>query len=195
MASEEITRLLDAAAEGDAKAVDLLMPMVYEHLRAVAGGIMGPGAARQTLQPTALVNEAYVKLVGAANQDWAGRTHFFAVAATAMRQILIDHARKRKAAKRGGNQQRVTLDAAPGVEPVEQAELMALTEALEALHEHDPRAAQIVELRFFAGMTNEQVAAHLGVSERTVRYDWRHARAWLVGRLSDTEHTAEPSDS
>lgn len=185
MPSENITELLHDAADGDERAADRLMPLVYDHLRDVADGLMARSGRNQTLQPTALVNEAYVKLVRVQDENWAGRTHFFAVAATAMRQILIDKSRRRGAIKRGGDRERITLDAAPGDEPPEHADMLDLGRALEQLHENDPRAARVVELRFFAGMTEPEIAEVIGVSERTVRNDWRHARAWLRQTLSD----------
>lgn len=184
MDQNQVTRLVQDAAGGDAGAIDRLLPLVYENLRSLADAMMHR-AANQTLQPTALVHEAYLKLVDAAALDVRGREHFFALAATAMRQILIDRARHRGTAKRGGGRERVTLDAVDGEELARTVDFDALATALAELAEEDARAARVVELRFFAGLTNEEIARHLGLTDRTVRSDWRFARAWLAGRLAD----------
>lgn len=164
-----------------------LMPLVYDELRRLARGYLSRERPGHTLQPTALVNEAYIKLVDQTRVDWQGRTHFFAVGARVMRNLLIDHARGRGRAKRGGAWHKVTL--AEGLTPFTRGELdvdqlLSLNEALERLAELDERQARIVELRFFGGLTVPEVATVLGVSTRTVEGDWTHARAWLKRELS-----------
>jgi len=164
-----------------------LMPLVYDELRRLARGYLSRERPGHTLQPTALVNEAYIKLVDQTRVDWQGRTHFFAVGARVMRNLLIDHARGRGRAKRGGAWHKVTL--AEGLTPFTRRELdvdqlLSLNEALERLAELDERQARIVELRFFGGLTVPEVATVLGVSTRTVEGDWTHARAWLKRELS-----------
>lgn len=164
-----------------------LMPLVYDELRRLARGFMGRERRDHTLQPTALVHEAYVKLVDQSRVDWRGRTHFRAVGARVMRRILIDHARGHASAKRGGGVQRVTLGeslvhAADG--DLDLVELLSLNEALDRLRSVDERAAQVVELRFFGGLTSEEIAEVLGVSSRTVDGDWMHGRAWLKRELT-----------
>ena len=158
--------------------------VVYDELRRLAAQYLSGERSGHTLQPTALVHEAYLRLA-AESAEWDSKTHFFAVGARVMRRLLIDHARARGRDKRGGDWQRVTLD--PGVSPVaaelDDASLLALDDALERLAKLDAREAQIVELRFFAGMTVEEIAAELGVSKRTVESDWTHARAWLRREL------------
>lgn len=155
----------------------------YQELRAIADHLLHEPSAGQTLQPTALVHEAFMRL---ARQDgtWANEEHFRAVAAKAMRQILTDHARRRHAAKRGGGWQRVTLSDCEKLDPQCDVDLVDLDEALIRLHELDERQARLVELRFFGGMDTEQTARALGVSRRTVELDWRMARAWLMRELS-----------
>jgi RNA polymerase sigma-70 factor (ECF subfamily) len=164
-----------------------LLPLVYDELRRLAGSYLRRERAGHTLQATALVHEAYERLADQARVDWHGRTHFFAVAATAMRRVLIDHARNRGRFKRGGSDQRVTLE---GLEEalagsgLDLDELVSLDRALTKLGELDPREAQVVELRYFAGMSAEEVAGALDISERTVRSDFSHARAWLKNELT-----------
>lgn len=180
----EITQVLQRVAGGDAGAAGELYPRVYAELRAIAGKWFRGGARENTLQPTALVHEAYLHLVDQTQAGWQDRSHFFAVAAMAMRQILIQHARKRSAKKRGSDWARVTLSAA-AIEEKGALDLVELDEALkelEALHE---RQAKVVELRFFGDLSVEQTAEVLGVSERTVKQDWRMARAFLRGKLGE----------
>ena len=175
----EVTQILSEVREGAEGASERLFPVVYQELRRLAGSFMGRERSDHTLQPTALVHEAFLRLVGAENTDWKGRSHFFAVAARAMRRILIDHARKRHAAKRGGSAQRLSLQES-ALPPWERDEyLMALDEALNRLAEIDERQARVVELRFFGGMTIEQTAEVLGIGHATVERDWQMARAWL----------------
>jgi RNA polymerase sigma factor (TIGR02999 family) len=163
--------------------LDALMPLVYDELRGLAAAQMRRERAGHSLQPTALANEAYVKLVDTAKAGLEGRAHFFAVAARAMRQVLVDHARRRNAAKRGGEFQRITLSvAAPiGEEPL--YDLLDLDAALAELARLDERKARVLELRFFAGMTMDEVGRVLGISGKTVEADWYMARAWLRNKL------------
>jgi RNA polymerase sigma factor (TIGR02999 family) len=186
MISEEpVTQLLNAVRAGDAHALDAVFVRVYDELRVLARRVRS-GSSGQTLDTTALVHEAYIKLVPSADVDWESRAHFFGVAARAMRQILVDAARRRVAKKRGGEDNwHVTLDEAAHAAPVRAAELVILDEALERLAAADPRRAKVVEHRFFAGLTTRETAEVLGISTGTVERDWRAARAWLaieVGR-------------
>ena len=162
------------------------MPLVYGRLRALAQSYFLRERAGHTLQPTALVNEAFVQLADRGDRDWAGRTHFFAIASSEMRRILVDHARQKRAVKRGGDRDRVTLDGV-SVELAPQIDALALDDALASLSETEPRAARVVELRFFGGLTEDEVAAILDVTSRTVRNDWRAARAWLLSELEERE--------
>lgn len=176
----EVTLLLDAAAGGDRKAAAELLPLVYGELRKLAAARMAEEAGERTLQPTALVHEAYLRLVGPAEENrWNSRGHFFGAAAEAMRRILIDDARRRKADKRGGDFGREELhpDIAAAKEKPEN--LLALDEALDRLAEEDAVKADVVKLRFFGGLTLPQAAAALGISERTAGRHWSYARAWL----------------
>jgi RNA polymerase sigma factor (TIGR02999 family) len=185
--SAMVTRLLHEAGAGDAQASAELLPLVYEQLRTLAARKMQQEQAGQTLQATALVHEAYVRLVGnagGAGPRWDGRWHFFAAAAEAMRRILVDSARRRGRIKRGGGLRRTDLD---GVElTVNQPpdDLLALDEALDELAAKHPDKAQLVKLRYFAGLTMEQAAEALGVSVRTAGRDWAYARAWLFARVT-----------
>jgi len=182
---EESSDLLAALNRGDPAAAEQLLPLVYNQLRALAGGYFRDQPP-QTLEPTALVHEAFVRLIDGSGKGWADENHFLAVAALAMRQILSDHARRRRAAKRGGGWGRVTLGAAAGGAPSREVDLADLDDALTALAELDERHARIVQMRFLGGMTTEQVASVLGVSRTTVDNDWRVARAWLNARLGET---------
>jgi RNA polymerase sigma factor (TIGR02999 family) len=175
-----------SGSELDEAAAELL-PAVYEELRRLAGGYLRLERPDHTLQATELVHEAYLRLVDGSKVDWAGRTHFLAVGAGAMRRVLIDHARRRLAQKRGSAPERVTLGdsiqrgPAPGMDPVD---LLSLNDALERLAAVDERGARVVELRFFGGLSAAEIAEVLGVSRRTVQGDWAHARAWLREELS-----------
>jgi RNA polymerase sigma-70 factor (ECF subfamily) len=187
-----ILRLTQGASRGDAAAAADLLPLVYDELRAIAASMLRGERAGHTLQPTALVNEAYLKIAG--GTPWEGRQHFQAVAAIAMRQILVNHARERAARKRGGGDwKRVTLsDVAEQAEHASrEIDLLALDEALIELERLDLTQARIVEMRYFAGLSNADVAAFLNVSERTVMREWRMARAWLSTKL----HASGPEDS
>jgi RNA polymerase sigma-70 factor, ECF subfamily len=185
MAGSEITQLLASLKDGDRTAAAAkLMPLVYDEFRALAARHLRRERANHTLQPTALVHEAYMRLIDQTRVGWQGRTHFFAVGAQAIRRILVDHARQRKRQKRGGGAQKITLDDSVALAPQREEQVLALDEALEKLTKLDPRQAQVVEMRFFAGMSVEEVADQLGVSKRTVEGDWTMARAWLMRELS-----------
>lgn len=160
------------------------LPLVYEELRALAAARLRNEAAGHTLQPTALVHEVYLKLADQSQAHWRDRKHFFAVAAEAIRRILVDHARRRKAAKRAAPGERVTIHADLDASIGSEIDLVALDEALERLAKLNPRQARVVEMRFFGGMEVGEAAEVLGVSENTVKGDWRMARAWLAGQLS-----------
>ena len=180
----DVTRLLDAAATGDPKAAAELLPLVYDELRKLAAARLTEEKPGQTLQATALVHEAYVRLVGGEQpQDWDGRGHFFAAAAEAMRRILIDAARRKQAEKNGGGRQRQDLDASALVAPEPDLDLVALDAALSRLNEQDPVKAKLVELRFFAGLTGEQAAVVLGISASAGDRLWVFTRAWLRREL------------
>lgn len=175
-----VTRILARLQRGDVHAADDLFPLVYQELRDVARRAMAREAVGHTLQPTALVNEAYMKLAGGAAPQVDSRGHFFAVAARAMRQILVDHARRRNTARRGGGHaQPVTLGAAGADTQLPLEDILALDQALDGLEELDPRLRQVVEFRYFAGLTDGEIADLLGVTRRTVQRDWVRARAWL----------------
>ncbi len=186
---QHTTKLLEQVAAGDSpSASGKLMAQVYEELRGLAGSYLRRQSASHTLQPTALVHEAFLKLVDQTSVQWNGRAHFFAVAAKAMRQVLVDHARAKNADKRGGGWGRVTIDqavmpGAPGSAGGTEVDILALNELLDKLAELDPRQAQVVELRFFGGLTVEEVSLVLGVGKTTVEEEWRMARAWLSKRL------------
>jgi RNA polymerase sigma factor (TIGR02999 family) len=180
-------KLLTRARGGDRAAADELIERVYDELRRLAGAYLKQEPTGITLQPTALVHEAFLKLIDQQHVDWKGRTHFLAVGAQAMRRILVDHARRRKRIKRGAGRQRVALDEQLTLSPQRDADLLAVDEALAELAEIDPRQAEIVELRFFGGLTAAEVAEHLGVSKGTVDREWRMVRAWLRKQLSEDD--------
>jgi len=178
-----ITQLLAEWQHGDQSALDELYSLVYDELHRLARRYMSRERKGHTLQTTALINEAYVRLVGQKNVHWANRSHFFAISAQIMRRILIDHARRHAYAKRGGGAQQVSLEEAAVVTPDQSGELLRLDEALKSLAEMDPRRSQVVELRYFGGLNNEEIAGVLNVSENTVTRDWNMARAWLYQQL------------
>ncbi|HXH51116.1 MAG TPA: sigma-70 family RNA polymerase sigma factor [Terriglobia bacterium] len=182
--AHEVTILLRAWGGGNKQALDRLAPLVYRELHQIARRLMSGQRTNHTLQATALINEAYMRLVDAREASWQDRAHFFALCASAMRQILIDHARARASAKRGGNQVVIELDEALAVAPSRAANLLELDDALKRLAEIDPRKSQVVELRFFGGLNLEETAEALKVSTKTVQRDWDLARAWLFGELS-----------
>ena len=180
----QITNLLLAWGQGDEAALQSLMPLVYDELRKVAARHMRGQREGHTLQTTALVNEAYLRLIDASRVKWQNRAHFFAVAAHLMRRILVDFARSRNYQKRGGGAKAVSLDEAMIVAPERGADLLALDEALTRLQALNERQAQVVELRYFGGLSEDETAEALKVSVRTVRRDWNFARAWLHRELS-----------
>jgi RNA polymerase sigma factor (TIGR02999 family) len=181
----DVTRLLDAASAGDPTAAAELLPLVYDALRELAAARMAAEAPGQTLQPTALVHEAYLRLVdGNPDRPWDGRAHFFAAAAEAMRRLLIDHARRRMTVKHGGAARRVELTDAPSP-PDQPEDLLALDDALTELERHDPVAARLVKLRYFAGLSHQDAADALGVGRRAADRLWAVARAWLYRRLAN----------
>jgi RNA polymerase sigma factor (TIGR02999 family) len=183
---EGVTQLLVEWGGGDRAALDRLLPLVFDELRRLAASYLRRERAGHTLQPTALVNEAYLRLVDQEGAQWQNRAHFFGIAANLMRQILVDHARQRSADKRGGSQlQRLSLTQAERLVKQEELDVLALNEALERLSEFDPQQARIVELKFFGGLTIEETAEVLGVSHATVEREWKLARAWLRRELSD----------
>jgi len=183
-AAKRITLLLSEIGKDETgKAAAELLPLVYEQLREMADRAFRNQPAGHTLQPTALVSEAYLRLAG--KEDWAGRDHFFAVAASAMRQILVDHARRKRAAKRGGAWGRMSLQGIASGDGVD-ADLLDLDEALMALASEHERSARVVEMRFFGGLTEDSAAKALGVSRKTAAQDWAFARAWLSRRLRGT---------
>jgi RNA polymerase sigma factor (TIGR02999 family) len=185
----DVTRLLSAAEQGDPGAAAQLLPLVYDELRRLAAQRLTQEQPGQTLQATALVHEAYLRLLGGDEPPahWDGRGHFFAAAAEAMRRILIDRARQRATAKHGGRRQRLDLDQLALDDGTDRAhdDLLALDEALTELEQHDPRAARLVKLRFFAGRQHQEAAAALGISRRAADRLWTLARAWLFQRLQD----------
>ena len=184
-ARHQITELLAEWREGNQSALDELYPLVYDELHRLARRYMSRERKGHTLQTTALINEAYVRMVDQKNVNWANRSHFFAISAQIMRRILIDHARRHAYAKRGGGAQQVSLEEVAALVPEQGRELMRLDEALKSLAEQDPRRSQVVELRYFGGLNNEEIAGVLQVSENTVTRDWNMARAWLYQQLSE----------
>ena len=179
----QITALLTRIRHDDEAAAADLLPLVYQELRALAGSYFKAQRAHHTLQPTALVHEAFVRLVGNKDLEYESRGHFFAVAAKAMRHVLADHARQRRALKRGGDRARVTLNGIDSSAGDSDFDVADIDEALDALAGLSERQARVVELRFFAGLTIEQIAELLGVAKRTIDADWHFARAWLRNRL------------
>ncbi|MEK7406028.1 MAG: ECF-type sigma factor [Acidobacteriota bacterium] len=178
-----VTGLLQDWSRGDQSALEKLTPLVYSELRRVAAGYMKRERAGHTLQPTELVHEVFLRLVGQKTPDFRNRAHFMAIAAQHMRQILVDHARKRARLKRGGRTRRITLAALSIAAPGSRVDFLALNEALAALAEFDARKSRILEMHFFGGMGEEEIAAVLGVHTNTVARDLRLARAWLQARL------------
>ena len=187
MPRDDITRILHELKGGADGALETLMPLVYDELRAMAHRRLSPGARDVTLDTTALVHEAYVRLFDRSRLDWNDRRHFFSVAAIAMRQIVVDHARRRSADKRGGALQRVDLDSSCLAVDAQAEEILALNDALSRLSRLDERLARVVELRFFAGLSVEEVAEAMETSERTVKRDWRKARALLYRAITAQE--------
>jgi len=179
----DVTRILNAIGGGDSKAAQDLLPLVYEELRKLAAHKMANEAPGQTLQPTALVHEAWLRLVGTENPQFESRGHFFAAAAEAMRRILIDRARQKLSLKRGAGAARVNLEDLEVASAADDDTLLAVDEALTKLAGEDPDSAEFIKLRFFAGMTNDEAAQALGIPERTARRHWSFARAWLFREI------------
>jgi RNA polymerase sigma factor (TIGR02999 family) len=179
----EATRILQAVVRGDPKAADELLPLVYEELRRLAASKMSLQPANQTLQPTALVHEAYLKLLGDGEHSWNDRRHFFAAAAEAMRHILVDRARRKAAIRHGGGQIRINLDDVVVAADSADETVVLIHEALEKLAVHDPAVEELVKLRFFGGLTFQQASEVLGLSERTAKRQWAYARAWLFKEI------------
>ncbi len=182
----DVTQLLKRMENGDSDAVEQLFPLIYDQLRGTARRALAGERPSHTLQATELVHEAYFKLLGSAQVEWQGRAHFVAIAARAMRQILVDHARKRQADKRGGGVQHVTLGDAQAELALPPEELLALDAALDRLQEQDPRLRSVVEYRFFGGLTEKEIAEVLDLTIRTVQRDWVKARAWLHQEIYPT---------
>ena len=180
----EITQLLAEWSDGNQTALDKLYPLVYDELHKMANRYMKRERKDHTLQTTALINEAYVRMVDQKNVHWENRAHFFAISAQIMRRILIDHARRHHYAKRGGGALKVSLDETAMVASDPASDMLLLDEALNRLAEMDPRRGQVVELRYFGGLNNEEIAGVLKISENTVTRDWNMARAWLYQELS-----------
>jgi RNA polymerase sigma factor (TIGR02999 family) len=182
-AQHDVTRLLRLAGDGDSRATDELLPLLYEELRRMARAQLAGELPGATLQPTALVHEAYMRLVGDGDVSWNSRGHFFGAAGQAMRRILVDRARRRGAAKRGGDRHRVELGDEAIKEELEAESMLAIDEVLTQLEAYDATKAQLVTLRYFAGLSLEQTAAAMGVSLAAVREEWAFARAWMHRRL------------
>ena len=183
--SQNITHLLKEWSEGDERALEELTPLVYGELRQQAARYLRRERPGHTLQATALINEAYLRLIDAKEVQWQSRAHFFAIAANLMRRILVDHARRRDAEKRGGSQLLLTLDDSLAIANETGVDLLAIDEALTKLAEIDSQQARVVELRFFSGLSVDETAAALGVSPKTVKRDWSVARAWLRREIGD----------
>ena len=180
----EVTRLLNAIERGDSKAADELLPLVYEELRRLAAMKMAQQPPGQTLQATALVHEAYLRLIASERQNWEGRRHFFAAAAEAMRHILVDNARRKQRLKHGGHQQRLDVDEIEIAAPSADEKLLLVDEVLEKLAAEDPLKAEVVKLHYFVGLTHAETAELLKVSEKTVRRHWNYARVWLYQAIA-----------
>lgn len=187
----EVTRIINAIESGDVRAADELLPLVYKELRQLAAQRMSKEKPGQTLQATALVHEAYLRLVGGEEQRWSGRGHFFGAAAEAMRRILIENARRKQSLKHGGNRKRLDLNEAvlTDDEDTPSEDLIALDEALEKLSQKDKLKAELVKLRYFAGLTIEQAANILGISRSTADEHWAYARSWLRMEIAKGEET------
>jgi RNA polymerase sigma factor (TIGR02999 family) len=184
----DVTRILASIEAGDPKAADELLPLVYGELRKLAASKMARESSTQTLQPTALVHEAWQRLVGAGNPPFANCAHFFAAASEAMRRILIDNARRKRAARHGGGAQRVDMEGLEIAAPGDDDELLAINDALDKLSAVHAVQAQVVKLRYFVGMTNVEAAQALGLSERTVKNYWAHARIWLYQEIKKDQN-------
>ncbi|HVX13696.1 MAG TPA: sigma-70 family RNA polymerase sigma factor [Pirellulales bacterium] len=184
-ANRELTQILAAVASGEPQATDKLLPLVYDELRRVAAAQLAQERPGQTLQATALVHEAYLRLLGDDSPSWQNRRHFFAAAAEAMRRILVDRARRKRRLRHGGGRQREDFDAAEIPVEAPNVDLLALDEALDGLAGEDPAKAELVKLRFFAGLGEQEAADVLGISRATAARYWAYSRAWLFDRLRD----------
>ena len=180
----DINRLLERMRDGDSAASDEIVPLLYEELRSIAGRCLKSERQGHTLQPTALVHEAFLKLVNQSKANYSSRGHFMAIAAMVMRRILVNHAERRGAAKRGGGAARIPLDTGMGATTEPDLDLVALDEAMNKLAQRDARKAKVVEQRFFAGIEMSQIAENLGVSLSTVKRDWEYARTWLMREIA-----------
>ena len=183
--SSEATCILSAVTNGDRSQIERLFELTYDDLRHLARSYLDGDTPGNTLQPTAVVHEVFLKLINHEKVDWRSRSHFFAIGATAMRQVLVDHARRRTAAKRGAGRTRVSLDERLTVSVEQEEDVLELDEAIERLSQIDERRARIVEMRFFAGMTLEEIATVLGVSQRTVKRQWAATSSWLRAELQE----------
>lgn len=183
----DVTRILEAVQQGDAAAAKDLLPVVYEELRRLARARMAQQVGGHTLQPTALVHEAWLRLVGSERQEWNGRGHFFAAAAEAMRHILVDGARRKRRAKHGGGQERVDVNEVEIAAGVDDEKILLVNEALEKLAVEDPIRAEVVKLHFFVGLTHAESAEILQISEKTVRRHWNYSRVWLYQTIQSTD--------
>jgi RNA polymerase sigma factor (TIGR02999 family) len=188
-AANRVTQLLQGWRAGDRKALDALLPLVYDELRRLAHYQLRNERPEHTLRSTALVHEAYFRLVGQDFPQWEGRSHFFAVAAQLMRQILVDYARRHRASKRGSGACKLTLDDAVALPQRKELDIVALDDALNTLAEIDPRQSRVVELRFFAGLSLEETSEVMGIATATVQRDWTAARAWLHREISRRPRT------
>lgn len=179
----DLTRILERAQDGDAKAAEELLPLVYEELRKLAAARMARESPGQTLQPTALVHEAWLRLVGDENRKWDGRAHFFAAAAEAIRRILVERARRRQRLRHGGGQEPVDLEVVEIPVAIADEKVLQVSEALDELEAEDATEARIVKMKFFMGMKVDEISAALGVSDKTVQRHWAHAKVWLYQRI------------
>jgi RNA polymerase sigma factor (TIGR02999 family) len=186
----DVTRILQAAQQGDPTAAEQLLPLVYEELRRLAARKMLQESPGQTLQPTALVHEAWLRLAGEGDRKWDGRAHFFGAAAEAMRRILIDRARRKRAIRHGGGQQRVEFSEVELADGEKEDQLLAINEALDKLAARDKVEAELVKLRYFAGLTHEEAAEILGIPSRTAKRYWTHARAWLFHEIKTASRSS-----
>jgi RNA polymerase sigma factor (TIGR02999 family) len=184
--SESVTQLLIEISNGDREAVDLLLPVIYDELRKLAANYLRRERPDHTLQPTALVHEAYLRLVDQTRVNWQNRAHFFGIAAQIMRRLLVDHARRHNAEKRGQDFQKLSLDENVDRAVERSTELIALDDALKALAAFDPQKARVVELRYFGGLSIEETADVMGVTATTIKRHWRFAKAWLHGEMQRT---------
>jgi RNA polymerase sigma factor (TIGR02999 family) len=182
----ELTRVLEATARGDPQAASKLLPLVYDQLRQLASGKMAQESGVQTLQPTALVHEAWLRLGGDEQPTWENRTHFFCAAAEAMRRILIDRARSKQARRHGGGQQRLDVEEVEIAAPMREDELLAINEALDRFSQHAPQKAELVKLRYFAGMGLKEAGQVLGISEPTAVRWWTYSKTWLYQAIRET---------